>query len=460
MDNISLEGGSILFIYFTCLCVSLLLTCFKDKGAIRANYLNIFVTSIISLYMLLSRGISLGTHLLINEPESVCLSIVGFLVVSLIIHGKRNTTMGARINLIYSLLLFASYIFMGAREWISIFLCYKAITIALYPLIFVQKDTTSKSRYKNALLVSITEGILFAMMAYFYYLATGSFSIYKPTVLNQQFFVLSLSILIILLSANLGLFPFNLWMRKIVYHNDNEGLIVVLLLRKVICSYLLVITARHLFELCDPKYQALLTDIITYYALLNAIVCGLLILVENRITEFVEMILAMGMSVILLSITMVKVDALEEHLSFYLLFALIPFVCANLLFSTVSNLNKDLSMRGGLRGLFNSNPLATLLMMLFMLNIISCPLTAGFSSKYLMYYDLIGHDFGLVVFVLVLMYIIPIRAMYILFRSLFLETGSSNFPAKIAGAKIGVYYFWAFLTVIGGLTPYILVGRA
>lgn len=452
---------AILLLYFLLLCGLLLVSCLNTDSSIRTrviNVVNMLATTALSIYALFTDSFTLGEYISIERPKLICLGIVGLLVVSIASHRGHQSREDARVNLICSFLLFISYVLMGVRDWISIFLCYKAYAITLYPLISAQRDGPMDISFKGAFHLSIFDGALLAIAIYLYSIATNSFFIVDVSVVNQGAFALFLIFMTIFLGSTLGLFPFNIWMDRIFLSNKAEDTLVITVFRKVVFAYLISMLLSSFLNLCDDNYREMVTTVVKYYVVANIVLCGLLLMIERKMTDIISITLSMSMSLVLLSVSLFSVKGIESYVLFYIVCTVVPFIGSNLLLSSLSGTGQEHGPTSVV-GLFKNHLHITVILTVFALSITAFPLTAGFSSRYLIYLELFRNRYEVVVLAFALVSLVPMTSMFGVFRSIFSDVGTDGVVANTNITRIVVYCILASVALLGGVLPHLFVGK-
>ena len=254
-------------IYFFIMWVGLfLLSPIKRKGAALFNILNIILTGLLSLYALTMDEIIILDKIIVRYPDSLVLALSGVVMMLFQIYPQANRMVDSYRGIFYALSLIVAYFLLGIDNWIGIFICYKALLLTTYPL-SIGQERSLPVWAKGLFSLNTLYSSIFALAILFYFLATGSFSLEEMATSHQDFFFTALVLFTILLAVELSLFPFHGGFESLYGAKQRDWASFMILLRRSVFAYFLIMILGKMVVHCDPPYQALFFNMVKGFVL-------------------------------------------------------------------------------------------------------------------------------------------------------------------------------------------------
>ena len=451
------NGILVLTLYFFSLCLALFLSFVRRIGTKLATGINILSTALLSLNSFIVPKLSWihpeGEKILeIYKPDTIALSVIGIVIIILIGCKNNQNRKNVLTGILYSFILFISYIFLGVKDWISIFICYKIILLTSYSsigipkkgLIFVKKIFPLNIFQTTALILGI----------FFFFLGTGDFSFYKVEVANQDFFLLSLILFSLVLAIELGLFPFNTWPEEVLKYGRIDKVAFMLIARRTIVCYFFIVTIQDLYTAHSLVYREIILNILKIYILANFIVGSIILLKTKNIINLLSTILITNMGLVFLAIGPTRDEFFKDHLFFYLFSMSITLIGISFTIDAIYPKEETDYRLEKLRGLFSYHHGLGLQLSILLLSLICFPPTIGFTGKFLFYSNLLGKNIDGFIMALIVLSLIPIQSGFKIFNFIFLKTDQDQPSIELSEKRHqGIRYIVVFLVIIGGIVP-------
>lgn len=382
MEKMNLLVPIIVFTVF--LCFSLLVVPFK-KGRIFAYFLNILAT-VSFLILVKGKGEFLLTDLVfLNEKSIKLLLIIGIFNVVLAILNGHETRRGIQNSILASFMYLGSIFLVGATEFITFFVALEMLSLIGYALVALSLMPNSKEAAVRYFIQGSIISAVFLMGVALFYGATASLSINDVQVSNQGPYIIAIALFVVTAFFKLGAFPFHSWVPDVYTHVDKGNLASNFLITKISVGYVFIMLIQRLLTECSPQIQMIFINGIITVSVISAFYGNIMGLSQNQFKRMLAYSSVAHAGYMLMTICLNPGQGYEDQLMFYLIFYSIAGTGSLLLVNTLLTEGKEEDFYDSIKGGYYRNGLLALLLSLFVLSMAGIPLTAGFTTKYLLF---------------------------------------------------------------------------
>lgn len=382
MEKMNLLVPIVVFTVF--LCLSLLVVPFK-KGRIFAYFLNILAT-VSFLILVKGKGEFLLTDLVfLNEKSIKLLLIIGIFNVILAILNGHETKRGIQNSILASFMYLGSIFLVGATEFITFFVALEMLSLVGYALVALSHMPNSKEAAVRYFVQGSIISAIFLMGVALFYGATASLSINDVQVSNQGPYIIAIALFVVTAFFKLGAFPFHSWVPDVYSHVDKGNLATNFLITKISVGYVFIMLIQRLLTECSPQIQMIFINGIITVSVISAFFGNIMGLSQNQFKRMLAYSSVAHAGYMLMTICLNPGQGYEDQLMFYLIFYSIAGTGSLLLVNTLLTEGKEEDLYDSIKGGYYRNGLLALLLSLFVLSMAGIPLTAGFTTKYLLF---------------------------------------------------------------------------
>lgn len=464
MDKYNFIRPILIFVAFQCL--SILAVPFASKGKKIAYGANILGTLFLAVFfaMNLNSEFYLTDLFYLDATKIKVLFVVSLfnILISVLNGHKRAKDVWA--SMLSTFMYLGSIFLIGSTEFVTFFVALEMISLMNYAQISLSDLPNSKeAAIKYYIQGSIFTAIFLLSLALFFG-STGDFNFMDFTVRHQQLYVFSVALMFTVLCFKIGAFPFQAWMPDVYSSVDKGNLASNFLITKLVVGYSFLTVLLRLINEADPSYQQFIIYGVLTISVLNAFYGNIVGLAQSQFKRVIAYSSMAHAGYMIMTLALQVNEGYESQLLFYLTFYSVTATGAILLINRfIENANGEDTYEA-LKGGFYKDPLSGALLCLFGLGLAGMPLTAGFSTKYLLFTNYFREGLNLEATVVLLSSIIGLGYYIRFIVALFMEESTSS-DAKVlataSGQALSISDFkakfmailLAALVVAGGIAP-------
>ena len=438
----------ILFSFFI-LCVSIFVSLVKKNGSIISNGINLVTVSALSIYTLCLNEVNVFGIIELSHPGNILLAFVGFSIVLLICYGDLTSRKYCQIGGLYSFIFLTSYILLGTSDWINVFICYKLSVLTSFSLLEIKNNKLSK----NFFVFEMLRSCVLILSIVFYFAGTLGFSFHNFSVVNQDFFLVSLMLFALFAGMELGLFPFHFWFENLLERAKEEKTAFYIFIRKIIFSYFMVTILQKLSMECDPVYEYIFLNFVKVYALVNIIIGIFFLLIHKNIIKIISSFTVINISLAYLCIILRQDEFSKIHLIFYIFCVFLPLLGMSLMNNSIFIKERDGFSFKKFAGLVVSNPWSGAHFFIFLLGVAGFPLTLGFSGKIMLYLDLLRTKEKWIVVILLFVLFFSMQVGFKIASQMFSSSKEKAEKINLCKKHLWIHAILALGIIVGGVAP-------
>ncbi|MCK5072037.1 MAG: hypothetical protein KAQ98_01335 [Bacteriovoracaceae bacterium] len=447
--------------YALIVLLSMVLLCVGKYGRIMVWLISIAATAAMAVFFL--GNLIQVPHVLISFSgvKNKFMWIVGTMsVMSIIMNGFNSNKQTGKCILIMIYLLFA-LILAGAGEFISFFIAIISLSIISDLANCLGGDDKRYNAAIKSFISSLMMMIFFILAITFFYMSTGTFSIYEHVVKEESFYLISISLVFLITCYYLGIFPLGICLPNLFNSVEKKNIFQnIIIVRLVIAYNLLMLLQRMIFE-CSPEMQKIILGGVTVVVLASAIISSIIGINQQQNKKALAYFYMAHSSFILMIVNLVPEEVVERYTLFFMATQAISFGgCAYLMQDLCAD-GRIQDTANELSGSFYVNSYKSTLYVIFLLCILGLPFTAGFASKYYITYTYFKEGFIVEMVIMLIAFLVMMAYILKMVMNIF-----TIIPEEIIMKKKtmvvnnfrsdGIMTLLALLMLIGGLTPYLL----
>lgn len=300
--------------------------------------------------------------------------------------------------------LLGMMVLASAYDMISLFMGLEIMSLALYAMIAMQKDSSQaiEAAMKYFVLGAMATGLLLYGMTLIYG-SIGSLqfaTIYQVLATSNQSLVISLGLVFILvgLAFKFGAAPFHNWVPD-VYHGSPTGITLFLSSAPKIAAFALM------FRLLIEGLEASLVQwqgILIILAVLSLVIGNVIAIAQTNLKRMFAYSTVSHMGFILLGFVTANVGGYSAAMFYVVIYALMS-IAGFAVIVALSRKGFEADAIADFAGLGKRNPLMALIMLVILLSMAGIPPFVGFYAKLVVLTELVEAGFtGLAVFAVVM----------------------------------------------------------
>ena len=355
--------------------------------------------------------------------------------------------------LIFGFVYLASILLISASDFVTFYISLEVLSILTYSTIVFSGCKYSKESSVKIYIQNLIISAIFLLGVAFFYGSTGSLGPEDIDVKNQYLFILSLSFLFIAACFKLGVFPFHSWIESIYSNVDGGHSAIVLIVNKLVLTYVFITLLQKLILECDPHYQKMFVQGATLLAIFSSFYGNMMALVQKYLKKIIVYSTLAHSGHILMLLCIGPGEDFEKQLMFCLAFYSLSVIGAFLAINSLVYKGGD--HYDALKGAFYRNKFGAIYLVVFILSLAGFPLTIGLYVKYLLFSNYFLEGYLVEGLIILSSTIISFIYYGKIILTLFRESlpGRSSVPIEENLRTNFVQLILAAIIVLGGIWP-------